>query len=81
MNSLEGWRPAALAGILVGGLPDSSRSDSVTAPFGETSRIIKETRRSTNAARASSRSNRREIFLAVMFVIFGPCAGLLRFPA
>jgi hypothetical protein len=57
---------AALAGIFVGGLPGSSRSELVTHPFTSTKLTNTETGPLTDGFRASSRSNRRERFLVVM---------------
>jgi hypothetical protein len=59
---------AALAGIFVGGLPGSNRSELVTLPSASRKLINTERSSSTDGARASSRSNRRDRFLVVIFV-------------
>jgi hypothetical protein len=59
---------SSLAGIFIRGLPGSARSKLVTHPFASTKLTNTETGPSTAGARASSRSNRRERFLVVIFV-------------
>ena len=59
---------AALAGIFVEGWPGSSRSELETRPSASRKLINTERSSSTDGARASSRSNRRDRFLVVIFV-------------
>jgi hypothetical protein len=59
---------AALAGTFVEGLPGSNRSEPETLPSAPTKLILTERSWSTVGARASSRSNRRERFLVVIFL-------------
>jgi hypothetical protein len=59
---------AALAETFFEGLPGSNRKELVTFPFAPTKLILTERSWSIAGARASSRSNRRERFLVVIFV-------------